>query len=312
MSPRSIRLRALLASILCVAALAAGCSRQDDAGGGFRLAGGQLVASTTTTAAPTTTSTVPGSTPAPAPTFDIATAKGATVQVYLVRPGSAVGAAAPADGAPVAQLAAAGQAYTATPPQHDPIPRAGLNTAPYVEKTSTGFTYANPTSFGNPLVFAVTGREGDYVKVQVSARPNHQEGWVKASDVDLSTTQYRLELKLSAFELTAYNGNDVIAKTNVVIGKDATQTPKGRFFVNEKIPQQNPGGVYGPWVLSTNGYSEWLDLFDGGLPVVAFHGTNQPGLIGTKSSNGCVRMPNDVVTQLANTIPAGTPIDIVD
>ena len=46
--------------------------------------------------------------------------------------------------------------------------------------------------------------------------------------------------------------------------------------------------------------------------MVAFHGTNQPGLIGTKSSNDCVRMPNDVVTQLANTIPAGTPVDIVD
>ena len=40
---------------------------------GFRLAGDQLVA--TTTAAPTTTSTPPGSTPAAAPTFDIATAK---------------------------------------------------------------------------------------------------------------------------------------------------------------------------------------------------------------------------------------------
>ncbi|MFN8039888.1 MAG: L,D-transpeptidase [Acidimicrobiales bacterium] len=310
MSSRSIRLRTLLASLLCLAALAAGCSRQDDAGSGFRLAGDQLVA-TTTSAAPTTT-TPPGSTPAAAATFDIATAKVARVQVYTVRPGSAIGASAPADGAPVAQLAAAGQTYTATPPQHDPIPRVGLNTAPYVEKTATGFAYANPTSFGNPLVFSVTGREGDYVKVLVSARPNHQEGWVKASDVDLSTTQYRLELKLSAFELTAYNGNDVIAKTNVVIGTDRTQTPKGRFFINEKIPQKNPAGAYGPWILSTNGYSEWLDLFDGGLPVVAFHGTNAPGLIGTKASNGCIRMPNDVVTQLATTIPAGTPVDIVD
>jgi len=310
MSSRSIRLRALLASILCVAALAVGCSRQDDAGSGFRLASDQLVA--TTTAAPTTTSTPPGSTPAAAPTFDIATAKVGKVQVYLVRPGSAIGAAAPGEGAPIAQLAAATQTYTATPPQHDPIPRVGLNTAPYVEKTATGFAYSNPTSFGNPLVFSVTGKEGDYVKVLVSARPNHQEGWVKASDVDLTTTQYRMELKLSAFELTAYDGNDVIAKTNVVIGTDRTQTPTGRFFINEKIQQRNPAGAYGPWILSTNGYSEWLDLFDGGLPVVAFHGTNQPGLIGTKASNGCIRMPNDVVTQLANTIPAGTPVDIVD
>ncbi|MEZ5142192.1 MAG: L,D-transpeptidase [Acidimicrobiales bacterium] len=160
-------------------------------------------------------------------------------------------------------------------------------------------------------MFAVTGRDGDWLKVQISARPNHQEGWIRAADVTVTTTQYRMELDLSAFRLTVYNGNDVLTTTNVVIGTDRTQTPVGRYFLNESIKHKNAGGAYGPWVLSTNGYSEWLDLFDGGLPVVAFHGTNQPGLIGTKASNGCVRMPNDVVTLLANTLPAGTPVDIV-
>ena len=53
-----------------------------------------------------------------------------------------------------------------------------------------------------------------------------------------------------------------------------------------------------------------LDTFDNGLPQVAFHGTNQPELVGTKASNGCVRIPNDIVTKIAETIPAGTPIDV--
>jgi len=74
----------------------------------------------------------------------------------------------------------------------------------------------------------------------------------------------------------------------VVIGTPGTPTPTGRFYINDKEKQQNSGGSYGPWALSTSAYSEALDLFDGGMPVIAFHGTNQPGLIGTASSNGCV------------------------
>ena len=72
----------------------------------------------------------------------------------------------------------------------------------------------------------------------------------------------------------------------------------------------SPNGAYGPWILATSAYSEALDEFDGGLPVIAFHGTNQPDLIGSAASNGCVRMPNDVVDLLADTMPAGTPVTI--
>ena len=48
------------------------------------------------------------------------------------------------------------------------------------------------------------------------------------------------------------------------------------------------------WVIPASGYhmkmpakARLIDLFDNGLPVVAFHGTNQPDLIGTQASNGC-------------------------
>ncbi|HEX7442909.1 MAG TPA: L,D-transpeptidase, partial [Acidimicrobiales bacterium] len=106
-------------------------------------------------------------------------------------------------------------------------------------------------------------------------------------------------------------GDKLLGDTNVVIGKDATSTPTGTFFITEKIARP-PSGAYGPWILATSGYSETLDDFDGGLPQVALHGTNNPSLIGTKASNGCVRMPNDSVLQLAFTIPAGTPLVIND
>jgi hypothetical protein len=160
-------------------------------------------------------------------------------------------------------------------------------------------------AFGDLL--GVAGRRPT---VGMAARPNGQEGWVRASDVTVAAHQFHGELTLSDFTLRMWNGDELIAETQVVIGTDSTPTPVGRLYISEKIPQSYAGGAYGPWVLATSAYSEALDLFDGGLPVIAFHGTNNPGLIGSKASNGCIRMPNDVVTMLAETLPAGTPVDV--
>ena len=190
------------------------------------------------------------------------------------------------------------------------IPRPDLNSAG-ARKTDAGWAFENPTYFGNPLVVVVTEDAGEWLRVQIPARPNQMEGWVRAADVETSTHSYRMELTLSDFTLKVYDGEEVIEETQVVIGKDTTYTPTGRFYLTETIEQSNPDGFYGPWVLSTNAYSESLDTFDGGLPVVAFHGTNQPELVGTKSSNGCIRLPNDVVTRLAEILPAGTVVDIL-
>lgn len=190
------------------------------------------------------------------------------------------------------------------------IPRPDLNSAGS-RKIDAGWIFENPTYFGNPLVVVVTEDAGEWLRVMIPARPNQLEGWIRAADVDQSTTTHRMELTLSDFTLRAYEGDQVVEETQVVIGKDTTYTPTGRFYLNEKIEQSNPDGFYGPWVLSTSAYSESLDTFDGGLPVVAFHGTNLPELIGTKASNGCIRVPNDVITRLAEILPAGTPIDIL-
>ncbi len=189
------------------------------------------------------------------------------------------------------------------------IPRVGLNSAA-VKKTPDGYVFDNPTYHKNPLVVVVLENQGDWMKVLITARPNHTTGWIKAEDVTIAATDYRMELDLSTYHLKVFKGPDLFVETDVAIGKDSTPTPTGRFFVTEKIKNQTDTGVYGAWTMPINGYSEVLDLFDNGLPQIAFHGTNQPELIGSKASNGCVRIPNDAVTKIANAIPAGTPIDI--
>jgi lipoprotein-anchoring transpeptidase ErfK/SrfK len=54
-----------------------------------------------------------------------------------------------------------------------------------------------------------------------------------------------------------------------------------------------------------------LTSFKGGPGQLAVHGTNNAGEVGSNISNGCVRVPNDIILQLALQAPLGTPVNIV-
>lgn len=253
---------------------------------------------TTTT---TTTTTVPVTT---REDVVVATAKNPTVNVLAAEPLEW------ATATPVEVFAAERpEASQATVPARDPLPRPDYPIQGRYA-TQTGWTFSNPTSLGDPFVMLVTERRGDWLKVQVPVRPNGTEGWVNASEVNVSDHAQRIELRLAERTLRFYEGDELVLETPVVIGKDETRTPTGRFYVTDTVAQSDPGGVYGPLALATSAYSEQIDVFDDGVPVIALHGTNQPDLMGQAVSNGCVRMPNDVVTRIGAQIQLGTPVDI--
>jgi hypothetical protein len=211
---------------------------------------------------------------------------------------------------PVVQFAAdAPPASQATMPPRDPLPRLDYPIeGRYAD--AAGWTFDSPTSLGDPFVMLVTEQRGDWLKVQVPVRPNGTEGWVNVADVNVSSHRQRIELRLGERMLRFYDGEELLAETPVVIGKDETRTPTGRFYVTDTVEQANPSGVFGPLALATSAYSEQLDVFDNGVPVIALHGTNQPELVGQAASNGCVRMPNDVVTRIGQQVQLGTPVEI--
>jgi hypothetical protein len=196
-----------------------------------------------------------------------------------------------------------------TMPPRDPLPRADYPVqGRYVDPA--GWSFNNPTAWGDPFVMLVTEQRGDWLKVEIPVRPNGTDGYVNASEVTLSETEYRLELRLGTRTLTLYDGNDVVLTTQVVIGKAETQTPTGRFYITDLVEQADPAGFYGPLALATNAYSEQIDVFENGVPVIALHGTNRPELVGQDVSNGCIRVPNEQILKIADLIPMGTPIDI--
>ncbi len=174
------------------------------------------------------------------------------------------------------------------------------------------FRVPNPHQFGGPLtLLVVDGQPGDeWLEVQLPIRPNGQTGWIRASDYDVTSTRVSAEVDLSEHSVVVYDGEEIIAETAAVVGKSETPTPLGTFFIAAK-KQNGPDETFlGPWALVLSGYSEVLETFGGGLPVIAVHGTSRPDQVGQSLSNGCIRIPNDVVEFLAENVPLGAPITI--
>ena len=168
---------------------------------------------------------------------------------------------------------------------------------------------------GGPLVLLVDWRQrrwtwDDWVRVYLPMRPNGSKGWIRSRDVLFKKDPFRVEVDLSAHRITIWKGARVFLKEPVGVGRAVTPTPVGRYFITELIISTNPRGLYGPYAFGTSAFSHVLTSFGGGPGQVGIHGTNQPELIGTDVSHGCIRLRNDVISRLAKVLPLGTPVSI--
>jgi hypothetical protein len=168
------------------------------------------------------------------------------------------------------------------------------------------------TEDGFPEVYLVLRRFRDahrrsWYKIRVPGRPNGRTGWVRAWSLPLlNTVRKRLVIDRRHTRATLFRRGRRIWSSPVGVGRASLPTPAGRFWIREKFPTSNPGGLYGPWAFGTAAYSVLTDWPGGG--VVGIHGTNEPGLIPGRPSHGCVRVPNPAVVKLAHLMPVGTPL----
>ena len=167
----------------------------------------------------------------------------------------------------------------------------------------------------NRLVVRLTqGSLGDeWVEVELGVRPNGVRGWVRAGDFNWTTVNHHVHIDVSDRTVALYDGDALVASTRAIVGKPATPTPTLRGFISEKLPnnaQQNGSVVYGNWILFLSFYSEVLNSFGGALPVVALHGTHIPERVGEALSNGCIRVPNDIIEVIARRAPLGTVVNV--
>jgi lipoprotein-anchoring transpeptidase ErfK/SrfK len=163
---------------------------------------------------------------------------------------------------------------------------------------------------GTRRTFLVRGVRGDWVHVYLPTRPNGSLGWVRSRAVKLYSDGYRLVVRLRAHRLQLWRARKRLATYPVAIGTAATPTPRGLYYIVELLQPDNPGGSYGPYSFGLSAHSNVLKTFAGGDGRVGLHGTNEPGLIGSSVSHGCIRLRNAAILRLAKMLPLGTPVYI--
>jgi lipoprotein-anchoring transpeptidase ErfK/SrfK len=155
---------------------------------------------------------------------------------------------------------------------------------------------------------ARVARGQTWLQVRLPKRPNGQTGWVKRDMLGpLITLQTSLKVDRGRLRATLYRKGRKVWSSRIGVGKAATPTPAGRFWIRERLTGW--GGPYGPVAFGTAAYSRLSDWPGGG--VVGIHGTNQPELIPGRPSHGCIRVPNAKILQLKKLMPVGTPVRIV-
>jgi len=168
----------------------------------------------------------------------------------------------------------------------------------------------NPQADGSALVVLVEEQRPAWFKVLLPVRPNGTTGWIRESDVNVATHDFRIDVQVGARRLTVWKGSDVFLQDSVGVGAPATPTTLGRFYTTALFDTSRTQPDFGPYAYPLSGYSEVLYDYLGGEGQMGIHGTDDPSSLGRNVSHGCVRMSNEAITRLAKALPVGVPVDI--
>ena len=186
--------------------------------------------------------------------------------------------------------------------------------------------YAGPTSYseqvavlrletedGLPELYLAlaraSDRKGEWVRIRLPRRPNGTTGWVRRHNLGrLHRVATQLVVDRSRLHISLYRAGRLVFRAPVGLGKPATPTPAGRFYIRERFPVRG-APMYGTHAIGTSAYAPTLSgWLNGG--IVGIHGTDKPELIPGRPSHGCIRMRNRDIARLYRRVPLGTPLHI--
>jgi len=171
-------------------------------------------------------------------------------------------------------------------------------------------TFPVHDQFGMTQVFLVKRAIPHWLDVYLPSRPNDSTGWIRSSSVELTLDRYEVEVNVARHELTTLRAGRAVMHATVGVGKPATPTPHGLFYIVESLKVVPSTGPYGTYAFGLSSHSNVLKRFGTGDAQIALHGTDEPRSIGRNWSNGCVHLPDRVADWLARTLPLGTPVQI--
>lgn len=181
--------------------------------------------------------------------------------------------------------------------------RVGMNTTSVQLWAGTTLVATKPATsyamvdFGNALLPAagvplrVVTRNEDGKASEVG-RTFRQLSYPAATSIVVDKSDFRLY----------YVKSDVLIETYpIAIGRPGMETPTRLWKINSKYIT-DPYGVYGPrkMRLYAQSGSSWA------YTAYGIHGTNEPWVIGTKASHGCIRLYNRDILDLWPQVSLGT------
>jgi len=148
-----------------------------------------------------------------------------------------------------------------------------------------------------------------WYRVRLPILPNNKVGFVQTRDLSaLFKVNTHLYIYKSSYTAVLKRNGKAIFKTRVGIGKSYWPTPRGEYYIRDKLTGYgNP--FYGPIMFGTSARSPTLTDWPGG-GYVGVHGTNQPQLIPGQISHGCIRMKNAAIVALGRLMKVGSPLTI--
>jgi lipoprotein-anchoring transpeptidase ErfK/SrfK len=166
------------------------------------------------------------------------------------------------------------------------------------------------TEFGSPQTLGVVRQRGRWLAVVSTLRPNERLGWIRAGALRVTRTQVNLVLDLSRRRLLLREGDRVVRRMTVGIGRASSPTPVGRFAVTDKLSGSRYGPYYGCCIVALSAHQPNLPAGWTGGDRIAIHGTNAPWTIGVPSSAGCPHARESDLRVLMRRVPLGAPVFI--
>jgi len=124
-------------------------------------------------------------------------------------------------------------------------------------------------------------------------------------------------IRRDEFRLVLLWNGAYVKEYPIGIGKEETPTPTGQFVVDTLLVKPRwyrPGGGVVEYGEESNPLGErWIGFADEpGASGIGIHGTNDEASIGTRCSNGCVRLRNADVVELYDFVREGTRVVITE
>jgi lipoprotein-anchoring transpeptidase ErfK/SrfK len=162
-----------------------------------------------------------------------------------------------------------------------------------------------------PVIGHGTGADGrSWLHVMLPGRPNGRTGWIRQHTTALAETRWHIVVHTSRPRVIVYRNSRTVRVFKAIVGKPATPTPLGEFFVEEAV-RLRPGDAGAPYALALSARSDVFQEFAGGPGQVALHGVaNIGGMLGTAVSHGCVRLSTGAISWLGARIGTGVPVTI--